>query len=199
MLNAVIEQLLKKNEQITIVAHDIGGPPAILWASEHPERIRQFILLNTVLYPFSTPLDKMSHAMFRVPLIKNLIVSPFGLKMLMRTLVRNRTQEAKSRIEEVLNWPVDLPDKVKLRTILSPLHTGKKQELPTLADRLASVKDKTHLIIGKKDPLCYQHMHAIREQYPDIPASILPQCGHFVPIDMPSALNDRLWTILKQD
>ncbi|MEM6807371.1 MAG: alpha/beta fold hydrolase, partial [Bacteroidota bacterium] len=70
-LSAVLDNLLEKDEKISLIAHDIGGPPSLLWASEHPERVKRLILLNTVLYPLKTPLDALSEIILGLPILKN--------------------------------------------------------------------------------------------------------------------------------
>src|SRR6266508_2226882 len=44
-LDAVISQL--GLDDVTLVAHDASGPPAIDWALDHPDRVSALILLNT--------------------------------------------------------------------------------------------------------------------------------------------------------
>src|SRR6266513_97713 len=44
-VDAVITQL--GLGEVTLVAHDASGPPAIDWALDHPERVAGLVLLNT--------------------------------------------------------------------------------------------------------------------------------------------------------
>ncbi|MEL6972683.1 MAG: alpha/beta fold hydrolase [Bacteroidota bacterium] len=68
ILDVVINELVSIDEKVTLIGHDIGGPPTILWASENPERIARLILLNTVLYTLKTPLDAFSEYRFESPI-----------------------------------------------------------------------------------------------------------------------------------
>lgn len=196
ILDTVLADLLKSDEKVNIIAHDIGGPPAILWASENQERVKRLILLNTVIYPFSTSLDKVSHLFFKVPIIKELLVSPFGLRQLMKTLSRNRDSGVKDRINEILQAHENVKNEIRLKTILEPLNEGKKKEFLVLANLFSTMNVNRYLIIAKNDPLCYRHIKKLGEDNPDIPAYSIDHCGHFIPLDKPAELNEILIKIL---
>ncbi|MCI5080273.1 MAG: alpha/beta hydrolase [Saprospiraceae bacterium] len=198
ILNQLIHEVVGINQLVSIIAHDVGGPPAILWASENTDRVKQLLLLNTVLYPFSTPLDRLSHFSFSVPLLNQFLVSSFGLHVLMRYIMtKSGNAQLSDRIREILQAGRHISTKVRLKTILEPLHKGKKKELVDLAQKLSELQCEKHLIIAKGDPLCYAHMKKITEQYSEIPAHYIQNCGHFIPIDQPEALNEVLLQILK--
>jgi len=198
ILNTVLSSLLKKEEQVSIIAHDIGGPPAILWASENEERVKRLILLNTVIFPFSTLLDKVSHYFFDVPVIKDLLVSPFGLRTLMKTLSKSKDTLVKNRIEEVLAAHEKVSNEVRLKTILAPLKAAKQNEFKVLSRKFSSLNNNKYLVIAKEDPLCYKHIKQLSEENPEVPVYDIENCGHFIPIDRPDALNDVLMKILKE-
>ena len=80
LLDKLIGEILPGEEKVNLIAHDIGGPATILWASEHPERVKRLILLNTVIYPTKTPLDATSEFILHTPLLRDLFVSPFGIR-----------------------------------------------------------------------------------------------------------------------
>lgn len=196
ILDTVLSELLAPDEQVTLIAHDIGGPPAIRWTSEHPDRVKRLILLNTVLYPFSTPLDKMSHFLFRIPIIREIIVSAFGLRVLMQTMTRSRGKAVNSRIRALLGATEDAKSAVSLTTILSPLDTGKKHELLSLAETFRDLPVARALIIATGDPLCYAHIKKLHEENPTIPAYFMDKCGHYIPLDRPAELTEILMQIL---
>lgn len=196
ILDTVLTELLLPDEQVTLIAHDIGGPPAIRWASEHPDRVKRLILLNTVLYPFSTPLDKMSHFLFRIPIIREMIVSSFGLRTLMQTMTKSRGKAVNSRIRTLLSATEDAKSAVTLTTILSPLETGKKHELLSLAETFGALPIERALIIAPGDPLCYAHIKKLHEENSNIPAYFIEKCGHYIPLDRPAELTEVLMQIL---
>ena len=196
ILDAVLSQILEKEERVNIVAHDIGGPPAILWAHQNPDRLQRLILLNTVIYPFSTALDQMSHLFFKIPLIREMIVSRFGLNCLMQSLTSSGIRQVQNSIKEILDSHENSNSRVKLKTILEPLHEGKQNEFHQLANKFATINGKKCLIIARQDPLCYKHIQKLSDDNPDVPAYIIEKCGHYIAIDKPAELNKILGNIL---
>ncbi len=194
ILDAVIGGLLGAQEKVNIVAHDIGGPPAILWAHQQPERVKRLILLNTVLFPFSTPLDKVSHFFFHLPGIKKLQVSDWGLRILMRTLSKGRPQNS---ITNILQWHDNWESRIRLRTFLEPMEEGRKNELISLEAKWQELKAEKHLVVAREDPLCYAHMKKLMDNNPQQPAFTIERCGHFIPVGRPEELNAVLIEILQ--
>lgn len=197
ILDAVLARLLKEGEKLSIVGHDIGGPPAILWASKNEHRVRHLILLNTILYPFKTPVDALSELALNTPGLRNVFVSALGLKLVMRTMTKKRGKATRGRITAMLNVNQDVPAQIKWRTIAEPLKIGRKQEIPTLTNAFKNLKVKKHLIMAKSDPLCYAHIKKLSEENPEVPAHLIPNCGHMIPVDQPHALNKLLLKILR--
>lgn len=201
ILDLVVADILpldsyREGETLSLIAHDIGGPAAILWASENQAKLKRLVLLNTVIYPFSTFLDSVSHSMFVVPGLKQIIMSEFGQRILLRTLSRSRGKALNQRIEKVLaahqNWQTNL----KVKTILDPLKTAKQNEFQQLASLFKKLSIERHLIIAKKDPLCYAHIKKLQAENPDVPAHFVEKCGHFIALDQPEKLNEILEEIL---
>src|SRR5262245_16135291 len=68
-LHAVIAQL--GLDQVTLVAHDASGRPAIDWALDHPDRVAGLVLLNT--YYGETPTLRRPKAiwLFSTPVVRS--------------------------------------------------------------------------------------------------------------------------------
>lgn len=196
ILDTVVSALLPKHEKVTLIAHDIGGPPAILWASENEERVERLILLNTIIYPFKTKLDAMSEVLLHLPVLKDIFVSPFGLRQVMRTNTKSRGKAINEKIEAILAPYKKAPNTLKRMTLLEPMEEGRRNEVPTLSKTFRNLRVKKYLVIAKDDPLCYAHIQKLSEENPDTPAYYLENCGHFMPVDRPEALNEVLIEIL---
>ncbi len=196
ILEAVVADFLPPGGTLNLVAHDIGGPAAILWASENQAKLQRLVLLNTVIYPFSTPLDSISHKMFVVPGLKQLLMSEFGHRTLLRNLSQNRGEGLKQRIENVIQAHEDWSINLKVKTILQPLKTAKQNEFQRLARLFHTMEIERHLIIAKKDPLCYAHIYKLHQENPMVPAHFVDKCGHFISLDQPDRLNEILDGIL---
>ncbi|GAB5553928.1 MAG: alpha/beta fold hydrolase [Saprospiraceae bacterium] len=196
ILDVLLAEIMQKKETITIIAHDIGGPPAILWAHQNQARVQRLILLNTVLFPFSTPLDKISHTLFRLPIIKAIVASPFGLNLVMQTISKKRNKTTWNNYKQILSQNQHIPNKVKLKTILYPLEQAKKNEFLNLADLYKTLDIDRYIILAKHDPLCFAHIKKLTEENPEVPHYLIENCGHFIPLEKPDELNVQLKSIL---
>ncbi|MGB3616822.1 MAG: alpha/beta fold hydrolase [Catalinimonas sp.] len=196
VLSAVVDAVLPEGEPLTLVAHDIGGPAAVLWAHAHRSRLRRLILLNAPLYPFSTPLDKVGRVSHRLPGVRTLSVTDFGLRSLMSAVGRNRSAAARAHINNILATHRDWGSAVRLKTIVEPLQTDL---FDTLEAKLLSFGGPTHLIIARRDPLCYAHMRQLTERHPNLPARYLGDCGHFMAVDRPGELSEALLKVLGEE
>ena len=197
MLDLIIQETVGDEKPLTLIAHDIGGPAAILWASEHPERVRGLILLNTVLYTLKTPMDAMSEVLFSTPGLKHLLLSPFGLRYILKSNTRSRRPQLNSRIREILTNFQHTSISHKRNAIHHPMSEGRKHELLTLAEVYKGIPVEKHLIIAKEDPLCYAHIRKLSEKNPDVPVHHIEKCGHFIPLDRPEELTEVLKGILR--
>ncbi|MEO1434436.1 MAG: alpha/beta hydrolase [Bacteroidota bacterium] len=191
-LELVIQSLIPANEKITLVGHDVGGPPAVLWASENPERVHCLTLLNTMAYPLKTPLDAWSERLLSIPLLKDIFVSPFGLNRVLKVGTKRRDKAIKQHIKTILEPYRSAPAALKRKTLEEPMHHGRQHELIDLAERYGNIPIDKRLMIAKLDPLCYEHIHKLSQQYPDVPANILHRVGHFLPIDDPQMVTTYL-------
>lgn len=197
ILDVVLTEILQENETITIIGHDIGGPPAVLWTYENQVRVKRLILLNTVLFPFSTPLDKMSHTLFRIPIIKDIIASQIGLNLVMQTISKKRKKAQWDQFKTILARNKHIEKKVKLKTILEPLEQAKKEEFAYLADHYAALEVDRYIIMAKHDPLCYAHIKKLSEENPGVPNFLIENCGHYLALEKSNELNAVLISILR--
>ncbi len=68
-MDAVISQL--GLDDVTLVAHDASGPPAIDWALDHPDRVSALILLNTYYCLMPTLRPPEAILLYSTPLLRN--------------------------------------------------------------------------------------------------------------------------------
>lgn len=197
VLNTVLQTLLAPDEKVRIVAHDIGGPPAILWTQEHPQRVQQLILLNTVLYTFSMPLDKISHTAFKIPLLKQLLGSRFGLSKIMQSVTRSKSKAITTHIQTILQAHQAFSPSLAIKLILMPIEQGKQDELLSLASVYKALAVSKHLVIAAKDPLCSKHMQRLQEENPSVGVDYLPHCGHYLAVEEADQLSEILLRVLE--
>lgn len=67
-LAAVIDQL--GLDDVTLVAHDASGPPAIDWSLDHPERVTSLVLLNTYYCAMPTLRAPEAILLYSLPLVR---------------------------------------------------------------------------------------------------------------------------------
>ena len=196
LLDKLIGEILPEEEKLNLIAHDIGGPAAILWASEHPERVKRLILLNTVLYPMKTPLDATSEFILHTPLLRDLFVSPFGIRQVLKTNTKSGREGLHQKIEEICAPFLKVDSSIKRRTLTEPLGNRKKNEVNSLSKKYKELAVEKHLIIAAQDPLCYAHIKKLGEENPEVPRHYIEKCGHFIAIDQPDRLTEILAKIL---
>ncbi|MEM6803874.1 MAG: alpha/beta hydrolase, partial [Bacteroidota bacterium] len=127
---------------------------------------------------------------------KNVFVSPWGLRQVMKTNTRSRGKKINAKIEQILHPYEKVAPSLKKETLHGPMHAGRKNEILTLSRKFTELSCPKHLIIAKEDPLCYAHIHKLSKENPEVPVYPIPNCGHFIPIDRPQALNKILRSIL---
>ncbi len=197
ILSALLDHVFTTNEKISIIGHDMGGPPAVLHAFENQESIDQLILLNTVAYTLSTVMDKLSHFAFPKPGIKNLLMNSSGLKTVMRSLSRNFSLKNWKQISSIIDHHENSSIENRLNGIVQMMNNGRKNELTDLAEKFNSLACNKHLIVAKKDQLCYAHMKKLMFENTKVPVHHIEKSGHFISIDQPEQLNRVLKMILK--
>ena len=104
--------ILEKNlENITLVAHDFGGPIALNIANKHPHRFKQFIILNTWLWSsekdpdfqkfrriLSSPLLPVLYRYFNFS-ARFVLPKSFGKKKISKTMLTNYTRPFSNKNE----------------------------------------------------------------------------------------------------
>ncbi|MEO0471434.1 MAG: alpha/beta hydrolase [Bacteroidota bacterium] len=198
-LDTVLQALLAPGEKVNLVGHDIGGPPGLLWAAEHEDQVKRLILLNTVLFPFKTRLDAFSEWLMHTPLTRSIFVSRMGLSAVLQTNTRSWGKAVNQRIKAILAANEESSESVRLHTLLDPVGEGRSKETPGLSQKFSALSVPKYLIIAKKDPLLYAHIRQLSKENPAVPSHIIPNCGHFIPIDRPNHLNRILLDILRSD
>lgn len=186
-LAALIERL--DLGQFTLVAHDLGGPIALAYALDHPERIARLALFNTYMWPMEGE--------FAVPPVGKLFGGPIG-----RFLYLQMNVSARSLL------PMIYGDRAKLTPAIHSQYLG---PFPTPADRhgmyafarqvaagspwcaglwerreaLAGIP--AQLIWGMKDvAFGPKYLARWREALPQAQVLELPQAGHFAQEEAPA-------------
>lgn len=185
----VVQQL--ELEEVTLVAHDWGGPIGLGAVQRMPERFRRIVLLNTGAFP--PPYVPWRIRACRLPLIGTLAIRGWNLfawAALRMAMADPRRLSAEARgglMAPYGSWRERVAIDAFVRDIpLSPRHptwallAQIEAGLPALADRPAL------LVWGLKDwcfrPECLQRLRAV---WPAAEVHTLADCGHYVMEEAP--------------
>ncbi|MBI4650745.1 alpha/beta hydrolase [Candidatus Desantisbacteria bacterium] len=157
-----------------------------MWAIRNIEKVNKIVILDTTLHPDLSLLMKILLFLVKIPGIRNLIVSPSGLVMCMKTGVYNK----KVMTEEVLSAYqapfISLNDRQVLLKTLTSLNI---EELNEIVENISKINVPIAIIFGEKDFLLASDMKKVRDMLPNAGYTILPDCGHFLQVDQPEKLS----------
>jgi pimeloyl-ACP methyl ester carboxylesterase len=192
-LDAVITQL--KLGQVTLVAHDASGPPAIDWALAQPDRVAELVLLNTYYCEMPTLRPPEAVWLYSTPVIRNvarLVSQLFGNWIFRRMYwwqVGRFFRDADVRREFVPllyqqfdATPSARPAFFRLNEDLLPTIRSRTQMIP----KLRELRRPVRIIFGDADP--YLNAGVARKFHELLPGSelfLIPSARHFVQMDEP--------------
>jgi haloalkane dehalogenase len=168
-----------------LAVHDLGGPVGLFWAVRHPARVRQLVLLNTLVYPETSWAVKLFLLSLRLPGVRHYLVSPKGLVASMKLGVVH-----KDRLDREALTPYTAPFQdgaarkalIKAGSGLSPKHLGE------IAEKLPTLRVPARIIYGEHDPILpdvAETMQRVARDLPGTKVTALPNCGHFLQEDEP--------------
>ena len=192
-LDAVITQL--GLGQVTLVAHDASGPPAIDWALDHPERVAGLVLLNTYYCEMPTLRPPAAIWLFSTPLVRSVarpVSRMFGnriFRWMYWWQVGNFIRDAEVRREFVplLYQQFDTTPSARhaffrLNEDLLPTVRSRTEMIP----KLRKFKRPVRIIFGDADPSLNQGVaRTFHEYFPRSELFLIPGAGHFVQMDDP--------------
>ena len=192
-LDAVVTQL--RLQQVTLVAHDASGPPAIDWALSQPERVAGLVLLNTYYCTMSTLRPPEAIWLFSTPLVRNVarpVSQMFGNWIFRRTYQWQvgrffRDAEVRNEFVPLLYQQFDAtpgvrPAFFRLNEDLLPTIRSRTKMLPKLREFRRPVR----IIFGDADPYLNKGVaQRFQELFPVSELFLVPSARHFVQMDEP--------------
>ena len=177
---------------VHVVGLSLGGFIACQLAVDHTELVRTLVVVNSVP---DLPRDTLKDR-FRIRstlLLRQLIVRFLGMRALGRFLSKKlfpRDDQEELRQTFVERWSEN--DK---RAYLSSLAT-----VPTwnLEHRLSSITCPTCLIAGEHDFFPLSLKKAYAKKMPDARLVLIPNSGHFTPMDEPERFNEAVMSFLSE-
>ncbi len=192
-LDAVITQLGLK--QVTLVAHDASGPPAIDWALGHSERVAGLVLLNTYYCEMPTLRPPEAIWLFSTPRVRNIarpVSQMFGNWMFRRMYqwqvgrffkdAEVRNQFLPLLYEQFDATPSARPAFFCLNEDLLPTIRSRTKMIP----KLREFKQPVRIIFGDADPYLNKGVaQRFHELFPLSELFLVPGARHFVQMDEP--------------
>lgn len=196
-LTQFIRQLGLKD--ITLVAHDFGGPIGMSWATEHPQLVRRLVLINTWIWSSENdPEFSKFKKILKSPLIpilykyfnfspRYLLPKSFGKKRLSKTHLRqyilpfrrfNERAAPLAFVKSLLNEQGMFDEIWKKRTVL--------QSKPIL------------LIWGKLDKwIDDKYLKTLQDNFSHASTIELRDCGHFPQEEEPESVSSAIRHFIK--
>ncbi|MEA3201979.1 MAG: hypothetical protein QOE90_3407 [Thermoplasmata archaeon] len=187
--------------QVDLVAHDIGGPAALLFATESPERVRRLALLNTTVYrkDFRPPLPALTQL---VPIVRG-FAKPFLNQPAFEIFFKQGLARPERMSRETLDahWRLATREggKESVLATWAQLPEG-MAALEAAREKLASLKLPTLVLFGAEDPwLPPPIAERLVKAIPGAQLQLLPGAGHFVAEDAPEEVAERLLSFFQQE
>jgi pimeloyl-ACP methyl ester carboxylesterase len=185
-------------ERFTLVAHDIGGAIAQIFGTEHPERLKALILLDTVSYdswPSETWREIISHHLDTYAAMPQAEFEAMMRRQLEMTVADPANMAGKT-LEAYL-----APHRSAIGRASFFEHQVRHYDstyTERLVDRLDRLTMPVRILWGAEDrwqPTTYAERLA--SDIPDAELVIIPQAGHFVIEDAPERVTQEIIDVLQ--
>lgn len=177
-------------DRFHLVGHDLGGGIAQIFAVNHPERLIDLVLANTVAYDF-WPVQPITA--LRTPIVRQLLMASFDLGTF--RLVIKRGLYHKERLDDALMAQFTAPMSTTegRQAFMHFARCLDNHNLTDIADRLPSLPMPVLIVRGDADPYLSA---VISERLHDaIPGSTLlhvPTSSHFIQVDEPAVFTEAI-------
>jgi len=175
-------------DRTSLVVHDLGGPIGLYWACRNSDRLDKLALLNTLVYPEVSWAVVAFVAAIKLPGLRSIMASPWGLKQALRIGVHDRSRLSDEAIRGVQAPFASRPSRkalLKAGTNLSP------KGFVQIARWLPSLNAPVRGIYGERDrilPDIARTMERVQQDVPHAEVTALPDCGHFLQEERPAHL-----------
>ena len=183
----VIEDFLQALaiDRVGLAVHDLGGPVGLYWACQHADKVSRLALLNTLVYPEVSWAVVAFVAAVRLPGLRSLVTSPWGLKQAMRIGMADSARVTPEVIEGVQAPFRTAPARRALARAGCNLNSKGFRDI---AEKLPSFECPVRIVYGERDrilPDVSRTMTRVRTDLPQAELTVLPDCGHFLQEDRP--------------
>jgi haloalkane dehalogenase len=181
-----------------LAVHDLGGPIGLFWAVRHPRRVKQLVLLNTLVYPETSWAVKLALLALRTPGVRDYLVSPKGIVAAMKLGVVHKDRLTREALTPYTAPFEDAPARQALIKAGSGLGT---KDLAEIARKLPTLEVSLRIIYGENDralPDVAKTMQRVKQAHPLAEVTPLPNCGHFLQEDDPERVGQLMAEFLNR-
>ena len=179
-------------DRVAIAGHDLGGPIAVRWALDNPERVTHVALLNTLLYPDFDPTVMEFVTTLANPDTRGELTSVAGLESVMRLGLADEA----SLTNEVLAGVVDPFADEDSRVALAKAGIELQPDgFADLSRRLSELSVPVRVVYGEQDrvlPDVAETMARVKRDVPQAEVTAIPTAGHFVQEEAGGEVGDLL-------
>lgn len=172
-LDGVITQL--GIERVHLVAHDFGGPFAVTWAADHPDRVASVTLVNT-----GVMIGYRWHRLARVwrtPLLGEFMMRRTNLGVARAVLGRDNPGLPREWVDVLARHLV--PPATK-RAVLRLYRSTRVEDVAALAPRLRAAEHDALVVFGDTDAYLPAELGRRQVQaFPRAQIHVLPGVGHW--------------------
>lgn len=185
---------------LTLVVHDFGGPIALDWALDHPDRLAHLVVTNTWMWPLDDDAGMRRGARF--------IASPIGRwmyrrlnasqKLIMPSAYADRRRLTPAIHAQYLNVFPDADSRERVLFALAQSLLGSSAYYRSLWDRRTRLRDvDAHLLWGLKDSAFQPHLlERWRQAMPHARVATFDDAGHWPHEETPDAYVRALGSIV---
>jgi len=173
-----------------LVGHDLGGGIAQIFAVEHPDRLLDLAMLNTVGYDF-WPVQPITS--LRAPVIKQLLMASLDKGLFRQVVLRGLWDREKLTPELMRKFTAPLKTATGRKAFLHFTRCLDNHNLTEISDSLRRLDLPALIVRGEDDR--YLSSGISKRLGEDIPDSILlrvSQAGHYIQIDQPDLVTASL-------
>jgi pimeloyl-ACP methyl ester carboxylesterase len=180
-------------DQPAVVGHDMGGPVALTFLRQYPRRLSHLALISTNTFG-DTPVD-FPLSLMRLPGVGRLLEPIVFGRVSLSTLGR-----IASKTSGISPAPNNRREARTIRTIFAEVLRQLPHLYKPIEDTLPSIDIPTVVIWGDRD-MFFSAAQGQRtaDAIPGAEFVLLPECGHFPPIERPEAVASALLDLLARD
>jgi len=177
-------------ETTVLVGADMGGQPALAYAASKPERVRSFVVMNSLVQ-----WDEATS--WEIAFLRKYGWNRFALRHLPGIVFRRALQTfmpTHEKLDEALR--ADMWESFRrkdVREVIIKMCAGFQGSLPELARRYPSIQTPALILWGERDKhFPTEHARRLHGVLPNARLEIIPGAGHWMQLSMPDVVAQRI-------